>query len=58
MKRAAEDLKDAATSFVAEKLGISQDDVQFNKGAEADVSKVAFVKQTAVSILSPSFTCI
>ncbi|KAH8828201.1 Fungalysin metallopeptidase-domain-containing protein [Flagelloscypha sp. PMI_526] len=50
MKRAAEDLKDAATSFVAEKLGISQDDVQFNKGAEADVSKVAFVKQTANGI--------
>ncbi|KAI0785688.1 Fungalysin metallopeptidase-domain-containing protein [Abortiporus biennis] len=44
-KRAADDLKSAAISFVQSKLGVSADSISFKSGFSNDVAQHAFVKQ-------------
>lgn len=48
-KRAADNLEDAAVSFIRSHLGIGPDSVSFRSGFAGEVSKHAFVKQQVVS---------
>ena len=48
-KREDFDIAEAATSFVASKLGIDSEALKFETSAVTDASKHAFLKQQAVS---------
>jgi len=42
------DIKAASVSFLASKLGIHQNDIQFRTSAKAEVAQHAFLKQQIV----------